>query len=142
MQSKRWLHICMAVIFALSGMALADKHGHGKHHDDDDNDDDQGRHYYSEHDRDQMRGWYRDHDDRLPPGLAKRDELPPGLEKQLRVRATLPTGLRMKMMPCPEELEQRLPPAPQGYQHFVIGGHVALVNPSTYLVLDIFHFER
>jgi hypothetical protein len=142
MRSKRWLHICMAVIFALSGMALADKHGHGKHHDDDDNDDDQGRHYYSEHDRDQMRGWYRDHDDRLPPGLAKRDELPPGLEKQLRVRGTLPPGLREKMMPCPEELEQRLPPAPQGYQHFVIGGHVALVNPSTYLVLDIFHFER
>ena len=142
MRSKRWLHICMAVIFALSGMALADKHGHGKHHDDDDNDDDQGRHYYSEHDRDQMRGWYRDHDDRLPRGLAKRDELPPGLEKQLRVRGTLPPGLREKMMPCPEELEQRLPPAPQGYQHFVIGGHVALVNPSTYLVLDIFHFER
>jgi hypothetical protein len=24
----------------------------------------------------------------------------------------------------------------------VIGGHVALVNPSTYLVLDLFHFER
>jgi hypothetical protein len=142
MRSKPWLHVGLAVIFALSGMALADKHGHGKHDRDDDNDDDQGKHYYSEHDRDEMRGWYRDHDDRLPPGLAKRDQLPPGLERQLRVRGTLPPGLRAKMMPCPEELEQRLPPPPEGYQHFVIGGHVALVNPSTYLVLDLFHFER
>lgn len=139
MRSKPWLYVCIAVIFGMSGMALADEHGHGKHHDDDD---DQGRHYYSEHDRDAMRGWYHDHDDHLPPGLAKRDQLPPGLERQLRVRGTLPPGLRGMMTPCPEELEQRLPPPPEGYRHFVIGGHVALVNPNTYLVLDIFHFER
>lgn len=141
MRSKQWLHISLAVIFALSGLALADKHGHGKHHGDDD--DDQGRHYYSDHDRDEMRGWYHDRDDdHLPPGLAKKDRLPPGLERQLQVSGTLPPGLRKKLMPCPEELEERLPPPPAGYQHFVIGGHVALVNPSTYLVLDIFHFER
>jgi Ni/Co efflux regulator RcnB len=138
MRSKRWLHICLAVIFSLSGRALADKHGHGKH----DHDDDQGRQYYSQHDRDEIRGWYHGQDDdRLPPGLAKKDQLPPGLEKQLRVRGTLPPGLRKKMMPCPEELARRLPPPPEGYQNFVIGGHVALVNPHTYLVLDIFHLE-
>jgi hypothetical protein len=52
--------------------------GHGKH----DNDDNQGRQYYSQHDRDEMRGWYHGQDDdRLPPGLAKKDQLPPGLEK-------------------------------------------------------------
>jgi Ni/Co efflux regulator RcnB len=141
MKSQRWLNLGLASILALAGTALADKHGHGKHHDGDD-DNDQGQHYYSEHDRDEMRGWYHDQDDRLPPGLARRDQLRPGLEKQLRVRGTLPPGLREKMMPCPEELEQRLPPPPEGYRHFVIGGHVALVNPSTYLVLDIFHFER
>ena len=142
MQSKRWLHMGLAVILALSGAALADKHGHGNKHRGEDDNDDQGGHYYSNHDRDQMRGWYRDQDDRLPPGLARRDQLPPGLEMQLRVRGTLPPGLRKKMMPCPEELEQRLPPPPEGYQHFLIGGHMTLVNPSTYFVLDIFHFER
>jgi Ni/Co efflux regulator RcnB len=141
MQSKRWLNISLASILALSGMALADKHGHGKHHDGDD-DDDQGRHYYSEHDRDEMREWYQGKEDHLPPGLAQRDQLPPGLEMQLRVRGTLPPGLRKKMMRCPEDLEQRLPPPPEGYEHAVIGGHIVLVNPSTYLVLDIFHFER
>lgn len=141
MRSKRWLYMCTVVMFALSGVALGGDHGHGKHHDRDD-DDDQGKHYYSKHDRDQMQEWYRDHDDHLPPGLAKRDQLPPGLERQLQVRGTLPPGLRKKMMPCPRELEQRLPPPPTGYAHVVIGGHIVLVNSSTYMVLDIFHFGQ
>jgi len=53
-----------------------------------------------------------------------------------------PTGLRQKMMPCPEEIEQRLPPPPINCEHVVIGGHVVLVNRSSYVVLDIVHFER
>jgi Ni/Co efflux regulator RcnB len=125
---------------AMCGVARADGHGHGKH--DRDDDDDRGR-YYSERDREGMRDWYHEHDrgDHMPPGLAKRDRLPPGLERQLRVRGTLPPGLRKKMMPCPEEIERRLPPPPRDCAHVVIGGHVVLVNRSTYVVLDIFHFE-
>ena len=140
MRSRLWLCFGTAVAVVLSGMALGDEHGHGKHHGRDD--DDRGRHYYSDHDRDEMRRWYHDQGDHLPPGLAKRDRLPPGLERQLRVRGTLPPGLRKKMMPCPVELERRLPPPPQGAAHFVLGGHVVLVNRSTFMVLDIFHFER
>ncbi len=130
----------MLTLAALSGRALADGHGHGKH---DRDDDDRDRHYYSDHDRDYMRDWYHEHDrdDHLPPGLAKRDRLPPGLEKQLRVRGTLPPGLRKKMVPCPEEFKRRLPPPPPGCAHVVIDGHVVLVNRSTYVVLDIFHLE-
>jgi len=45
------------------------------------------------------------------------------------------------MMPCPEEIEHRLPPPPPDCAHVVIGGHVVLVNRSSYVVLDIFHFE-
>jgi Ni/Co efflux regulator RcnB len=140
MRSKRWLWLGTAVIVALSGAALADEHGHGngKHHD---REHDRRDHYYREHDRDEMRGWYHEREANLPPGLAKRDRLPPGLEKQLRVRGTLPPGLRKKMLPCPEELERRLPPPPRGCAHVVLGGHVVLVNRSSYLVLDIFHFE-
>jgi hypothetical protein len=44
------------------------------------------------------------------------------------------------MMPCPEELERRLPPPPPGSAHVVIGGNIVLVNRSSYVVLDIFHF--
>jgi Ni/Co efflux regulator RcnB len=125
---------------ALAGVAQADKHG--KH--DRDDDDDRGRRYYSDRDRDYLRGWYHehDHDDHLPPGLAKRDQLPPGLERRLRVRGTVPPDLREHMAPCPEEMERHLPPPPLGCAHVLIGGHVVLVNRSSYVVLDIFHFER
>jgi hypothetical protein len=134
-----------ALVLAFSGAALADEHGHGhghgngKGHDKghDRDDDDRDRHYYRDHDRD-IRGWYGEQGDRLPPGLAKRDRLPPGLERQLRVRGTLPPGLQKKMMPCPMELERRLPPPPPGYGHFALGGHIVLVNRSTFMVLDIF----
>jgi Ni/Co efflux regulator RcnB len=138
---KFWMSAILLSSVALSGVARAQGHGHGRH--DRDDDDDRGRHYYSDHDRDSMRGWYHDHDrdGQLPPGLAKRDRLPPGLERQLRVRGTLPPGLRKKMMPCPEEVERRLPPPPAGCEHVVIGGHVALVNRSTYVVMDIIHLE-
>ena len=77
----------------------------------------------------------------LPPGLAERDELPPGLERQLVVRGTLPPGLRSRMHLCPVEVERYLPPPPVGYMHTVIGGHIALVNRKTFLVLDVFRFE-
>ncbi len=144
MRFRRIISALLLAGVAMCGMARADGqghgHGHGKH--DRDDDDDRGR-YYSDHDRDAMRDWYHDHDrgDHLPPGLAKRDRLPPGLERQLRVRGTLPPGLRKKMMPCPQEIERQLPPPPRDCAHVVIGGHVVLVNRSTYVVLDIFHFE-
>ena len=140
MNFKRWMGSGVLVLSLLSGATFADEHDHGKHHGHD-RDDDRGE-YYSDHDRDQMRDWYRHEDDHLPPGLAKKDQLPPGLEKQLRVRGTLPPGLQKKMRRCPEELERRLPPPPAGCEHVAIGGHIVLVNRSTYVVLDIFHFER
>jgi Ni/Co efflux regulator RcnB len=135
-----------AAVFALGTLGFAGDHGNGhgnghdKHHDNDD-----VRYYYNDHDRDDMHHWYHDHDhdrDGLPPGLAKRDQLPPGLEKQLRVKGTLPPGLRKKMYPCPVEVERQLPPPPPGCEHTVIGGHIVLVNKSTYAVLDIIHLER
>src|ERR1700741_998740 len=117
MRNKFWMSLLLAISVGLSGVARAQGHGHDKH--DRDDDDDRGQHYYSDHDRDAMRNWYhdRDRDDHLPPGLRK------------------------KMMPCPEEVERRLPPPPVGCEHVVIGGHVVLVNRSTYVVMDIIHFE-
>ena len=136
MRSNFWLSVGIAALL-LSSAAFAKDHDHGRH-----DDDDHGR-YYSDHDRNDMHHWYHDSDDRhLPPGLAKREQLPPGLEKQLRVRGTLPPGLRKKMEPCPEEVERRLPPPPPGCEHTLIGGHIVLVNRSSYVVLDIIHLER
>jgi hypothetical protein len=134
-------------MLVLSGTAIAGEHGHGngKHHDRDKGRDghrSHGQYHYSDHDRDEIRGWYHDQHDHLPPGLAKKDRLPPGLERQLQVRGTLPPGLQKKMVRCPVELERRLPPPPPGYGNFVIGGHIVLVNRSTFMVLDIFNVER
>jgi Ni/Co efflux regulator RcnB len=97
---------------------------------------------YSQHDRDQVRVWYREHENNLPPGLAKRDRLPPGLEKQLRVRGTLPPGLRDHFYPAPEEFVERLPPPPPDCQHVLIGGSLVLLNRKTFLILDIYHLFR
>jgi hypothetical protein len=148
MRSKWWISAVTALALLWTGAALADDdhgHGHGKGHGNGhakhDRDDDRDRHYYGDHDRDEMRHYYREHGDHLPPGLAKRDRLPPGLERQLRVRGTLPPGLRAKMMPCPRELERALPPPPPGCAHFALGGHIVLVNRSNFMVLDIFHAE-
>jgi hypothetical protein len=96
---------------------------------------------YSDHDRDTARAWYHDHYSHLPPGLAKRDRLSPGLERQLVVRGFLPVDLRRQMRPCPQELEVMLPPPPPNYAHFVIGGHLVLLNRANFQIADVFHFE-
>jgi hypothetical protein len=149
MRSTRYFYIGAAVIFSLavSTATFAQPgHGHGKGHNKhdrgDDDDDDQGHRGYNDHDREAIREWYHHHRDDLPPGLAKRDELPPGLERQLEVRHSLPPGLRKKIHDCPEDLERRLPPPPPDYRHVLIGGHVVLLNARTFVVIDIFHFER
>ena len=132
------MFLCAGI--ATSGKALAQGHGHGYGHEKHGDDDDQNGHFYKDHDR-EIRGWYDEHHDRLPPGLAKKDQLPPGLEKQLVERGTLPPGLRKKIEPCPEDLERHLPPPPPDYEHVVIGGHLVLLNRRTYVVADVFHLE-
>lgn len=151
MRARHWMVLALAGVFALSGSAARAQdddhdhgqghgHGHGRGHE---KHGDWDHHSYDQ-DRDDIRHWYRDREDRddLPPGLAKRDRLPPGLERQLILRGTLPPGLRGRMEPCPDDLERRLPPPPEGYGHFLIGGHIVLVNRRSFFVLDIFHFER
>ncbi len=68
----------------------------------------------------------------LPPGLAKRDSLPPGLAK----RETLPPGLAKRSLPA--DLEEQLPPPPEGYERQIIGdATVVLIDKATGKVADI-----
>lgn len=72
----------------------------------------------------------------LPQGLAKRDRLPPGLERQLQKNGTLPPGLAKRSLPT--ELEQRLPPAPEGYERQIIeDSAIVLVEMATGRMADI-----
>jgi Ni/Co efflux regulator RcnB len=163
MKSSRWLHTFAIAILALSAsMALAqhEDHGHGRGHDkhgDEDEDNDEDRkgnsnsnkdHGYKDHghghgydvrDHEVMHGWYQSHRGDLPPGLAKKDRLPPGLERQLELRGTLPPGLRGRIYAVPVDLERELPPPPPNCEHVFIGGHVVLLNRSTFVVVDVFH---
>jgi hypothetical protein len=147
MKTRWWITFCAASLFTITGPAVLGQghghgHGEGKHEDDHDS-----HARFDDHDRGVMRGWYEEHErdhgrgEGLPPGLAKRDQLSPGLERQLVVRGKLPPGLQKRIRACPEDLERRLPPPPPNCEHVIIGGHIVLLNRSTYVVLDIFHVE-
>ena len=140
MRLKRLIFACTAALLVLASVtALPKQHGRGQG---------KGKHkgepvreyYYNDQYLPGLRSWYGERQGSLPPGLAKRDELPPGLARQLVRRGTLPPGLRKKIHPCPADLIYRLPPPPPNYQHVLIGGRIALINPRTYMILDVFHF--
>jgi hypothetical protein len=148
---KTWRGISAALlgIFLLSGSPVfaqgnSEGHGHGKgkghdkHQDGDDRDDRDG-YRYDLH-REAIRGWYSERENRLPPGLAKKDRLPPGLEKQLVRNGTLPPGLQKRLYPAPVELERQLPPPPPDCAHVLISGHIVLLNRKTNVIVDVFAF--
>lgn len=161
---SRWI-LSMVILATTCSGAFAHAQGYGDDQDDykykkdkkDKEDKDEGKYKFKEkkekdretevvfvdHDRVVMREWYveRKKDGKLPKGLAKRDRLPPGLERQLVVRGELTPELRERMQPCPEELEERLPPPPPDYAHVIIGGHIVLLNRKTSVVMDILHLE-
>jgi len=117
-------------------------HGHGKGHEKnhgDDEPEDRGAYRYEYH-QEVMRGWYNQSAGHLPPGLAKKDRLPPGVEKQLGRNGTLPPGLQKRLYPAPVELEERLPPPPPDCGHFLISGHMVLLNLKTKVMVDVFAF--
>ncbi len=136
MKLRTWVCATVVLVVAMSSfVTFADEHGrgHGRGHDKD-----RHEYRYSDRDREEMRHWREGYRGDLPPGLAKRDRLPPGLERQLRIRGTLPPGLRGYVQPCPLELARRLPPPPPDCENVVIGGRVVLMNRRTFVVLDIF----
>ncbi len=73
----------------------------------------------------------------LPPGLAKRGgDLPPGLDKQLRRNGELPPGLQKKLEPFPVALERQVMRLPSGYNWFVLGAHIVVMNRQRNLIGD------
>jgi hypothetical protein len=86
-----------------------------------------------------IRSWFGDSHNLqgLPPGLAKRETLPPGLKRQLQKNGTLPPGLEQYTYNVPTDLNRRLPTVIDGISRVIIGGHIALINDSTSVILDI-----
>jgi len=88
-------------------------------------------------DRETITKYYVSNPAGLPPGLAKRGgDLPPGLDKQLKRNGSLPPGLQKKLEPFPVALERQVMKLPSGYNWFVLGTHVVIVNRQANLVGD------
>jgi hypothetical protein len=88
-------------------------------------------------DRETISKYFVAHPSGLPPGLAKRGgDLPPGLDKQLRRNGTLPPGLQKKLEPFPVALERQVMRLPSGYNWFVLGAHVVVMNRQRNLIGD------
>lgn len=88
-------------------------------------------------DRETITKYYAAHPAGLPPGLAKRGgDLPPGLDKQLRRNGTLPPGLQKKLEPVPVALSRQIARPPSGYNWFVLGAHIVIMNKERNLIGD------
>lgn len=142
----------LAVVLAVGvpSLARADRgggHGHGHHnrdqgyddHDDDgwhgrDRDRDQDRYYgprFRTDDFTLIFNWHHDHDGAVWYGRP----LPPGLERQLRMRGHCPPGMVIRTLP--PVLVERLGPPPRGYDRFVIGRDVVMVELASGTIADI-----
>ncbi len=120
---------------------------------------------FDDHDRQIARNWYiherRGREDRgehededradrggppglrgreLPPGLRDRDRLPPGIERQLQPGWVVDRDDRPLLYPVPAVLIRGFAPPPPGFNYFIFGGHIVLVDPG-YRVLDVIHLE-
>ena len=85
---------------------------------------------FREPDRGVFREYYRAH-------RAEVKALPPGIAKKLARGQPLPPGIERQVVP--EVILVRLPPRPPGYEVFLVGDRVVMLNPRG-LVVDLFIF--
>ncbi|MDX1443891.1 MAG: hypothetical protein R3270_08990 [Gammaproteobacteria bacterium] len=85
--------------------------------------------YYREHDRD------RDEEGNgKGKNKGKSKSLPPGIAKNLERGKPLPPGIQKTRLP--NELQQKLPPAPEGHERVVVDGKVLLIDIATGIIRD------
>ena len=61
--------------------------------------------------------------------------LPPGISKNLARGKPLPPGIAKKFLPV--ELQERLPPVPDGYERIAVAGKILLVEIATQVIHDV-----
>lgn len=84
---------------------------------------------------DRSRDLIVDYYDRHPKTRRGYKPLPPGIRKNLARGKPLPPGIAKQTLP--EELDDRLPPLPDGYARFVVGESLVVVDRGG-IVIDIF----
>ena len=66
---------------------------------------------------------------------SKQKALPPGIAKKLKRGGTLPPGIAKRELP--NDLKQKLPAAPEGYERVIIENDVFSVDVNTGKIVDI-----
>ena len=88
-------------------------------------------------DRQEIERYFVRYENRLPPGLAKREELPPGLQDALVRNGELPPGLEGEIQPLPRQLEVRLTALDVSLKRGYVDGKVITWNRKTRRVVDV-----
>ena len=100
------------------------------------------RRHFNDDDRASMREWYRLHRDELPLGARKKDRLPRDLQAELKVNEALPEILGPRVHEVSSDFLVRVPPAADGCHYVFVGGQVLILDRKTFLVYDVFKFEK
>jgi len=136
MRATLFLFVAGLMVPAIQPAFTWDHEGHGKHWKDrEDQDDDEGEGHYRRHGYQgqcfRAEDIQRIHDYFCPRGL------PPGLQKKFYCTGQLPPGWQKKMRPFPYEVEQRLPPLPNGCARGYMNGFAVVYQPHTGVIVDI-----
>ncbi|MFT5351885.1 MAG: Ni/Co efflux regulator RcnB [Gammaproteobacteria bacterium] len=73
-------------------------------------------------------------------GKGKNKELPKGIAKKLERGGTLPPGIAKRGLPS--NLEEQLPPPPEGYERVISDGKVVLTDIATGVIADIINIAK
>jgi hypothetical protein len=136
MRATILLFVAGLMIPAIQSAVAWDHEGHGKHwkdHDDQGEDED-GGHYRRHGYQGQC---FRAEDMRIICDYYSPRGLPPGLQKKLYRTGQLPPGWQKKIQPFPYEIEERLPPLPEGCARGYMNGFAVVYEPRTGVILDI-----
>ncbi len=98
---------------------------------------------FDQQDRQAIREWNQNHPNALNQflgnfGVHVNDN---DLDRQLQVGEVVDPDLQRRSRPAPEDLVQRLTPAPRGWRYVVIGDRLCLVDRD-WRVHESFHFQR
>jgi Ni/Co efflux regulator RcnB len=138
--SMRLIGMCVAGVFATSGVALAEKPpwaGGGKSGQKEERRG-PGQFHFNDESRRVIADYYGTQQlaGRCPPGLAKKNNgcQPPGQAKKWAKGKALPPGLAYDDLPY--DLLRRLPPPPPRHRYVQIAGDILLIAIGTRMVID------
>ena len=92
---------------------------------------------FSKEERETINAFYKHLHGTLAPASMDRTGFSPGIEKALTPGGKVPLQLEKQLERLPKELEAKLSVPPPGYERYILGRHVLLVQRSNLAIGDI-----